>query len=117
MTDGFDEDFGVDEWHGTNAFIRDGDRVFRTYFINARGDEQMGSTWSYPRPHRARPPGGVGGLARGLPPDPAVRVVATGTTNTATRGGPSRDAQQKERERLTAALLHAETVGVPSSAS
>src|SRR3984893_4857292 len=24
MTDGFDADFGVDEWHGTNAFIRDG---------------------------------------------------------------------------------------------
>jgi predicted dithiol-disulfide oxidoreductase (DUF899 family) len=47
MTDGFDVDFGVDEWHGTNAFIRDGDRVFRTYFINSRGDEAMGSTWSY----------------------------------------------------------------------
>jgi predicted dithiol-disulfide oxidoreductase (DUF899 family) len=38
---------GVDEWHGTNAFIRNGDRVFRTYFINNRGDEQMGSTWNY----------------------------------------------------------------------
>jgi predicted dithiol-disulfide oxidoreductase (DUF899 family) len=47
MTDGFDADFGVDEWHGTNAFIRDGDRVFRTYFINSRGDEALGSTWSY----------------------------------------------------------------------
>ena len=47
MTDGFDVDFGVDEWHGTNAFIRDGDRVFRTYFVNNRGDEAMGSTWSY----------------------------------------------------------------------
>jgi len=47
MTDNFDTDFGVDEWHGTNAFFRDGDRVFRTYFINNRGDEAMGSTWSY----------------------------------------------------------------------
>ena len=47
MTDDFDKDFGVDEWHGTNAFIRDGDRVFRTYFLNNRGDEPMGSTWSY----------------------------------------------------------------------
>ena len=47
MTDDFDADFGVDQWHGTNAFIRDGDRVFRTYFVNARGDEQMGSTWNY----------------------------------------------------------------------
>jgi predicted dithiol-disulfide oxidoreductase (DUF899 family) len=47
MTDSFDADFGVDEWHGTNAFFRDGDRVFRTYFVNSRGDEVMGGTWSY----------------------------------------------------------------------
>jgi predicted dithiol-disulfide oxidoreductase (DUF899 family) len=48
MADGFDADFGVDEWHGTNAFIRDDDgNVFRTYFINNRGDEALGSTWSY----------------------------------------------------------------------
>jgi predicted dithiol-disulfide oxidoreductase (DUF899 family) len=47
ITDSFDKDFGVDEWHGTNVFIRDGDRVFRTYFINNRGDEQMGNTWNY----------------------------------------------------------------------
>jgi predicted dithiol-disulfide oxidoreductase (DUF899 family) len=51
ITDGFDVDFGVDEWHGTNAFIRttdrSGDKVFRTYFLNNRGDEKMGGTWSY----------------------------------------------------------------------
>ena len=47
LTDGFDADFGVDEWHGTNAFIRDGDEIFRTYFVNSRGDEAMGGTWSY----------------------------------------------------------------------
>jgi predicted dithiol-disulfide oxidoreductase (DUF899 family) len=47
ITDDFDTDFGVGEWHGTNAFIRDGDRVFRTYFVNNRGDESMGGTWSY----------------------------------------------------------------------
>ncbi len=47
LTDDFDADFGVDEWHGTNAFFRDGEQVFRTYFINNRGDEAMGSTWSY----------------------------------------------------------------------
>jgi predicted dithiol-disulfide oxidoreductase (DUF899 family) len=47
MLDDFDKDFGVDEWHGTNAFIRDGDQVYRTYFVNNRGDEQMGSTWNY----------------------------------------------------------------------
>jgi len=47
ITDSFDADFGVGEWHGHNAFIRDGERVFRTYFINSRGDESMGTTWSY----------------------------------------------------------------------
>ena len=47
MLDDFDKDFGVDEWHGTNAFIRDGDQVYRTYFVDARGDEQMGNTWNY----------------------------------------------------------------------
>ncbi|HEY6762983.1 MAG TPA: DUF899 domain-containing protein [Baekduia sp.] len=47
ITDDFDKDFGVDEWHGTNAFLRDGDEVFRTYFVNNRGDEALGSTWSY----------------------------------------------------------------------
>jgi predicted dithiol-disulfide oxidoreductase (DUF899 family) len=59
LTDDFDKDFGVDEWHGHNAFIREGDRIFRTYFIDARG----------------RAPGGVGELARRLPADPAVPVV------------------------------------------
>lgn len=47
LTDSFDADFGVDEWHGTNVFFRDGDRIFRTYFLNNRGDEQMGGTWNY----------------------------------------------------------------------
>src|SRR6202162_486815 len=41
ITDGFDADFGVDEYHGTNAFFRDGDRIFRTYFIDSRGDEAL----------------------------------------------------------------------------
>lgn len=47
LTDGFDADFGVDQWHGHNVFIRQGDQVFRTYFINNRGDEAMGTVWSY----------------------------------------------------------------------
>ncbi len=53
ITDDFDADHGVDEWHGTNAFVRDthagtgGDDVFRTYFIHDRGDEALGTTWSH----------------------------------------------------------------------
>ena len=73
ITDDFDKDFGVDEWHGTNAFIRDGERIYRTYFVNLRGDEAR--HLELPRSHGARPPGGVGGLAGGLSADPAVRVV------------------------------------------
>jgi predicted dithiol-disulfide oxidoreductase (DUF899 family) len=47
ITDGFDSDFGVAEYHGHNAFIRDAERIFRTYFINGRGDEAIGTVWSY----------------------------------------------------------------------
>ncbi|HEV7478866.1 MAG TPA: DUF899 family protein, partial [Roseiarcus sp.] len=45
ITDSFDADFGVDEWHGHNVFFRDGDKIYRTYFINSRGDEAMGTIW------------------------------------------------------------------------
>lgn len=47
ITDSFDADFGVAEWHGHNVFVRDGNKVFRTYFIDNRGDEALGTLWSY----------------------------------------------------------------------
>lgn len=48
LTDSFDKDFGVDLWHGHNVFFRDEhDRIFRTYFVNNRGDEALGTVWSY----------------------------------------------------------------------
>jgi predicted dithiol-disulfide oxidoreductase (DUF899 family) len=47
ITDDWDKDFGVDEWHGHNVFLREGDEIYRTYFVDARGDEGMGTTWSY----------------------------------------------------------------------
>jgi predicted dithiol-disulfide oxidoreductase (DUF899 family) len=47
LTDDFDADFGVGEWHGTNAFLRDDDGIYRTYFVDKRGDEVMGGTWAY----------------------------------------------------------------------
>ena len=47
ITDDFDTDFGVKDWHGTNVFIRDdGNRIYRTYFINGRGDEVFVNTWN-----------------------------------------------------------------------
>ena len=69
VTDDFDKDFGVDEWHGHNAFIRDGDRIFRTYFIDSSWGRAAGHDVELPRHDRARSPGGVGGLARGIPTD------------------------------------------------
>jgi predicted dithiol-disulfide oxidoreductase (DUF899 family) len=47
ITDDFDADFGVAEWHGHNAFVRDGERIFRTAFTNGRGDENVVATWAY----------------------------------------------------------------------
>ena len=47
ITDDFDADFGVDEWHATNVFLRVGERIYRTYFVDGRGDEALGSTFSY----------------------------------------------------------------------
>lgn len=47
ITDDFDFDFDVDQWHGTNVFAREGTQISRTYFVNLRGDEALGSTWSY----------------------------------------------------------------------
>jgi predicted dithiol-disulfide oxidoreductase (DUF899 family) len=43
----FDADFDVREYHGHNAFIREGDRIFRTYLTSGRGDEAMGTVWSF----------------------------------------------------------------------
>jgi predicted dithiol-disulfide oxidoreductase (DUF899 family) len=48
LLDDFDKDFGVAEYHGHNVFLRDDEnRIYRTYFINWRGDEAMGTLWSY----------------------------------------------------------------------
>jgi predicted dithiol-disulfide oxidoreductase (DUF899 family) len=32
ITDDFDKDFDVDEWHGTHAFFRHDGRIYRNYF-------------------------------------------------------------------------------------
>ena len=47
ITDDFDLDFDVDEWHGTLVFFRDDDRIFLTYFLDGRGDEIVGGVYSY----------------------------------------------------------------------
>jgi predicted dithiol-disulfide oxidoreductase (DUF899 family) len=47
----FNTDFGVtvgeEEHSGVSVFLRDGDSVYRTYFTSGRGDEMLGTVWSY----------------------------------------------------------------------
>jgi len=47
----FNRDFGLStdkgETFGLSVFLRDGDRVFRTYFTTTRGVETLGPVWSY----------------------------------------------------------------------
>jgi predicted dithiol-disulfide oxidoreductase (DUF899 family) len=47
----FNKDFGVTTDHGEtfglSVFLRDGDKVFRTYFTTARGVEALGPTWTF----------------------------------------------------------------------
>ena len=46
-SDDFTTDFGVDEWFGLNVFLRDGDDVYRTYFLQHGPMVQtIGSVWS-----------------------------------------------------------------------
>src|SRR4051812_20472725 len=69
LTDDFDKDFGVDQWHGHNAFLREGDRISRPYFVAPRGDEHMGTPWSYlDTPPLGRQEGGED--SPGGPPQP-----------------------------------------------
>jgi predicted dithiol-disulfide oxidoreductase (DUF899 family) len=44
--DEFSSDFGVEEMFGVIVFIRDGDRIYQTYFLNGRGIEEIGPAWS-----------------------------------------------------------------------
>ena len=75
ITDSFDKDFGVDEWHGHNVFLREGGKIFRTYFINHRRDEAMGSVWSYLDITPLGRQENWEDSPQGYPQDPAVSVV------------------------------------------
>jgi len=47
----FNIDFGLTtdegETFGLSVFLRDGSRVFRTYFTTGRGVEALGSAWTF----------------------------------------------------------------------
>ena len=44
--DNFNGDFNVATGFGLNVFLRDGERIFRTYFITDRAAEAIGNVWS-----------------------------------------------------------------------
>jgi predicted dithiol-disulfide oxidoreductase (DUF899 family) len=35
------------EHHGLSVFLRDGEKIYRTYFTTARGVEALGSVWTF----------------------------------------------------------------------
>jgi predicted dithiol-disulfide oxidoreductase (DUF899 family) len=43
----FSKDFDVEEMFGINVFVREGDRVFRSYFMNGRGVEVIGPIFTF----------------------------------------------------------------------
>ena len=47
----FNTDFAIStaagEGSGTSVFLREGDRVFRSYFTTGRGDEKLGGFWAF----------------------------------------------------------------------
>ncbi len=89
VTDSFDADFGVDEWHGTNAFIRDGDCVFRTYFVNNAATRR----WAAPGAISTSPPSDArrsGRTRRRAIPKTRPTNGGTGTTAMPPRPRPTR---------------------------
>ncbi len=43
----FNDDVGVSTGFGLSVFLREGERVFRTYFMDGRAVEVLGSHWSF----------------------------------------------------------------------
>ena len=71
ITDDFDADFGVGEWHGTTPSSATATDLPDLLHQRPRR-RGAGEHLELPRHHRARAPGGLGGLTRGLPADPDV---------------------------------------------
>lgn len=75
ITDSFDWDFGVGEWHGHNVFIRR--RGQNLPHLSDQQPRRRGDRHDLElsRHHAARPPGDVGRLAGGLSPVSAIQMV------------------------------------------
>jgi predicted dithiol-disulfide oxidoreductase (DUF899 family) len=72
----FSRDFGVEELFGINVFIRRDERMFRTYFLNGRGIEEIGPVWSF-RYDTVRSAGDLAGGAARASSGRFLHVVAS----------------------------------------
>ena len=97
-TEGFSADFGVDEWFGLNVFLRDGDAVYRTYFLQHGPMVQcIGSVWSM---FSLTPYGGQGGTRtsrRAGRRRPGRSGIAVMTSSTSRRRRPGVTARRRDR--------------------
>ena len=75
ITDGFDADFGVDEWHGTTRSSATASGCSAPTSSTAAATRRWGAPGTISTSLPLGRQEDVGGLARGLPPDPAVQVV------------------------------------------
>ena len=77
ITDDWDKDFSVDQWHGHNVFFRDETRQDLPHLLREQPRRRKhGHPLELPRRHAPRPPGRLGRLPRRLPQRPALQVVA-----------------------------------------
>ena len=96
ITDSFDADFGVDEWHGHNAFIRDGDRIITTQLREAGpGAQRDNALWHFTLPaRRASAPGAASKYTPASTPSSrtASSSPASSQTPSSSSWGPASDA-------------------------
>ena len=90
ITDSFDTDFGVDQWHGHNAFIRDGEHSVPHLLHQQPRRRGDGHHLELPRHRRRSAVRKLGRTRRRVIPRPRPTSGGTGTTTTTPRPRPTR---------------------------
>ena len=87
ITDSFDADFGVDEWHGHNVFFRDGDRCSAPTSSTAAATRRWGPPGATSTSRRSAVRR-LGRTRRRATPRPRRTSGGTGTTTTRAEAAP-----------------------------
>ena len=90
ITDSFDKDFGVDEWHGTNVVHPRRQQGVPDLLHQQPRRRADGRHLELPRHHAARPPGGLGGFSGRQSADADRTNGGTGTTVTSPDAAPDK---------------------------